>query len=153
MNGATRHILLVEDNADHAELLRRNLETFPAPLKVHQVDDGEAALDYIFGRKDFSDRTQFPAPDLILLDWRLPRLDGVEVLRAVKQHPATERLPVVVLTTSDMERDMDTAIRLRADKFLTKPADGAMLLRLLTELGFNHNHSASPTAARTSATA
>ena len=153
MNVTAIHILLVEDNPDHAELLRRNLEEFPVPLHFHQVEDGEAALDYVFGRAPFSDRAQFPAPDVMLLDWRLPRLDGVEVLRQVKNHPATARLPVVVLTTSDAERDLTSAIELRADKFLTKPADGQTLLRLLTELGFGTINSGSPNPPRTLATA
>lgn len=151
MNGATLHILLVEDNADHADLLLRQLETFPVPLRFHQVEDGEAALDYVFGHHPYSDRAQFPMPDVVLLDWRLPRLDGEEVLRRLKNNPATARLPVVVLTTSEAERDLAAAIELRADKFLTKPADRQTLLRLLAELGFNNVQSSSQNSARTSA--
>jgi CheY-like chemotaxis protein len=129
------HILLVEDNHDHAELLRRDLEHFPLPTHVYHVEDGEAALDYVFGRNHFSDRSQFPLPDVVLLDLRLPRLDGMEVLKLVKNNPATGRLPVVVLTTSDAERDVAAAIAGRADKFLTKPADGQTLLQTLLDLG------------------
>jgi CheY-like chemotaxis protein len=145
MTGNAIHILLVEDNVDHAELLRRNLESLALPVRLHVVEDGETALDYVFGRHDYSDRAQFPPPALVLLDWRLPRLDGVEVLRHVKTHPATATLPVVVLTSSDTENDVDTAIKLRADKFLTKPADGSVLMQLLGELGFS-------TAAKTART-
>jgi CheY-like chemotaxis protein len=129
------HILLVEDNADHAELLRRNLESAPFTCRLHQVEDGEAALDYIFGRRFFSDRAQFPAPQLVLLDLRLPRLDGMAVLRQVKADDRYRKLPVVVLTTSDAEGDLDTAIRLHADRFLTKPVDGAVLTQLIFALG------------------
>ena len=135
MNRAKIHILLVEDNHDHAELLRRDLEHFPLPTHVHHVEDGEAALDYAFGRNHFSDRAQFPLPDVILLDLRLPRLDGMEVLKQVKNHPVTCGLPVVVLTTSDAERDVAAARACRADKFLTKPADSRMLQQALAGLG------------------
>jgi CheY-like chemotaxis protein len=135
MNTANIHILLVEDNPDHAELLRRCLENAALNTHVHHVEDGETALDYIFAQKKFSDRSQFPAPDLVLLDLRLPRLDGIEVLKQVKNHPATQSLPVVVLTTSDAEHDLNTAIRLQANKFLTKPADAQTVKRLLLDFG------------------
>jgi CheY-like chemotaxis protein len=135
MNTATIQILLVEDNPDHAELLRRCLENASLRAQVHQVEDGEAALDYIFAQKNFSDRLKFPAPDLVLLDLRLPRLDGIEVLKQVKNHHATRSLPVVVLTTSDAEHDLDTAVRLQADRFLTKPVEAPTLGRLLLDFG------------------
>jgi CheY-like chemotaxis protein len=135
MSGGKIHILLVEDNPDHAELLRRDLELFPLPNHLHHVEDGEQALDYVFGRNGFANRGQFPPPDVILLDLRLPRLDGMEVLKHVKNHPATSGLPVVVLTTSDAERDVAAAIAGHADKFLTKPADRETLLQILLSLG------------------
>ena len=151
MNTANIHILLVEDNPDHAELLRRCLENAALSAQVHQAEDGEEALDYIFGQRKFSDRSRFPAPDLVLLDLRLPRLDGIEVLKQVKNNPATRHLPVVVLTTSDAEHDLDTAIRLQADQFLTKPADARTVKRLLLDFGLlsapdaaGKNHSATP---------
>jgi CheY-like chemotaxis protein len=144
MNGGKIHILLVEDNPDHAELLRRDLELFPLPNHLHHVEDGEAALDYVFGRNAFANRTQFPPPDVILLDLRLPRLDGMEVLKLVKSHPATVDLHVVVLTTSDAERDVAAAIAGHADRFLTKPADRETLLQILLSLRLDplsRNHS------------
>ncbi|MDR3458748.1 MAG: response regulator [Verrucomicrobiae bacterium] len=135
MSVAKIHILLVEDNPDHAELLRRDLEHFPVPTHVHHVEDGEAAVDYVFGRAPFSNRAQFPLPDVILLDLRLPRLDGMEVLSLVKNNPATRKVPVIVLTTSDAERDVAAAIAGHADGFLTKPADSLLLLQTLVDLG------------------
>ena len=137
MSGQSLNILLVEDNPDHAELVRRNLETFPAAGRLHHVEDGEAAIDYIFGRGRFADRTQFPAPDLVLLDMRLPRVDGLEVLRQVKGHPTLHGTPVVMLTTSDTERDVALAREQHANSFLTKPVDGRRFSQLLTELGFH----------------
>ena len=133
----TLNILLVEDNPDHAELVRRNLENFPVPNVLNHVGDGEDALAYIFGENAYADRAQFPAPDLVLLDLRLPRVDGFEVLRRVKNDAALHRLPVIVLTTSEAERDVATAYGHRANCFLTKPVCAERLNRLLQELGLN----------------
>lgn len=135
MNGHPLNILLVEDNPDHAELLRRNLEHFPAACQLHHVEDGETALDYIFGQGDYADRAQFPAPDLVLLDLRLPRVGGLEVLRRVKSHPTLHRTNIVVLTTSDAERDVAMAYAHHANSFLTKPVDFARLVQLIQDLG------------------
>lgn len=136
MSGRLLNILLVEDNPDHAELARRSLEHFPTPSFLHHVEDGEAALDYLFGRGNFADRTRFPAPDLVLLDMRLPRVDGLEVLRHVKSHPTLRHTPVVVLTTSDAERDLARAFEHHANSFVTKPVDFQQLAGLLASLGF-----------------
>jgi CheY-like chemotaxis protein len=136
MSGRLLNILLVEDNPDHAELARRSLERFPDPSFLHHVEDGEAALDYLFGRGSYADRARFPAPDLVLLDLRLPRVDGLEVLRHVKSHATLWRTPVVVLTTSDAERDAARAYEHHADSFVTKPVDFCRLAGLLAKLGF-----------------
>jgi CheY-like chemotaxis protein len=136
MNGRTLNILLVEDNPDHAELVRRSLDNFQVASSLHHVEDGEAALDYIFGRHPFSDRAQFPTPDLVLLDLRLPRVDGLEVLRHVKSHPTLRSTPVVVLTTSDAERDVAAAYEYHANSFVTKPVDFERLSQLIRDLGF-----------------
>ena len=130
------HLLLVEDNPDHAELIRRQVELLAFRVRLHHVEDGEAALDYIFGKGDFTDRTRFPAPDVVLLDLRLPRVDGLEVLRLVKTQPQFEKLPIVVLTSSDAENDVARSFELRADDFLTKPAEAETLPKLFTRLGF-----------------
>lgn len=137
MSGRPLHILLVEDNPDHAELVRRNLESFSAPSHLHHVEDGEAAIAYIFGQGVYADRAQFPAPDLVLLDLRLPRMDGLEVLRLVKSHPTLHRTPVVVLTTSDADRDVAMACEFHANSFVTKPVDFRRLSSLLKDLGFS----------------
>jgi len=129
-------ILLVEDNADHAELIRRNLEAIPFRCELHRVEDGESALDYIFGTRHFADRKKFPLPQLVLLDLRLPRLNGVEVLRLVKNNPQFAFLPIVVLTTSDAEQDLTMALQCGATKFLTKPVEADVLVRLFLGLGF-----------------
>lgn len=135
MTGNFLHLLLVEDNPDHAELIRRQLEQFSFGTRLHHVEDGEAALDYIFGKGSFTDRSRFPAPDAVLLDLRLPRVDGLEVLRLVKTQPQFEKLPIVVLTSSDAENDVARSFELRADGFLTKPIELETLQKILCGLG------------------
>jgi len=135
MCGRTLNILLVEDNPDHAELVRRSLKNSPVANLLCHVADGESALAYILGQNAYADRARFPAPDVVLLDLRLPRLDGLDVLRRVKAHPATRALPIVVLTTSDMERDAAIAHNHHANSFLTKPVDAERLNQVLQQLG------------------
>jgi len=115
--------------------VRRNLENVPAITRLHHVEDGEAAIDYIFGLGIYADRAHFPAPDLVLLDLHLPRVSGLEVLRRVKSHPTLHRVPIVMLTTSDAERDMAMAYEFRANSFVTKPVNFQSLAHLLTKLG------------------
>ncbi len=83
-NGKPVVILLVEDDPAHAEIVRRNLETFRVANRMHHVSDGQAALDYLFRQDAFADPADSPTPDLILLDLRLPKVDGMEVLRRIK---------------------------------------------------------------------
>jgi two-component system, response regulator len=92
-------ILLVEDNAAHAALIRRILAAHHAHIRLHHVADGEAALDYLFRHGAYTDPATSPRPRVILLDLRLPRMDGLEVLRAIKTSAAVQDIPVVILTT------------------------------------------------------
>lgn len=129
-------ILLVEDNPDHAELVMRNLEDFKVANRIVHLDDGEAALDYLNGMGKYADRKRFPLPHLMLLDLRLPKVDGLQVLREVKCNDTLRALPVVVLTTSDAERDLAMAYKYHANSYLTKPVDFNDFSRLLGDLGF-----------------
>jgi len=136
MTGEPLTILLVEDNVDHAELVIRNMRDFQVANSIYHVDDGEAALDYLHGRGKYADRKQFPMPNLVLLDLRLPKVDGLDVLKEVKSDPQLRMLPVVVLTTSDVERDIVKAYEYHANSYVTKPVDFSELTRLLGDLGF-----------------
>jgi CheY-like chemotaxis protein len=116
-------ILLVEDNPDHEELVRRALEERAAPVALKVVRHGEEALDYLFRRGVWREPRQSPRPRLVLLDLRLPRVDGLQVLAAVKSTPPLRDIPVVILTTSDSEQDMAGAYARHANSYLVKPVD------------------------------
>lgn len=136
MIGEPLTILLVEDNPDHAELVIRNMEDFKVANRIVHVDDGEAALNYLYGKDEYADRKRFPLPHLMLLDLRLPKVDGLQVLKEVKGSETLRALPVVVLTTSDAERDLAMAYEFHANSYLTKPVDFNDFSKLLGDLGF-----------------
>lgn len=136
MTGEPLTILLVEDNPDHAELVVRNMEDFKVANKVVHIEDGEAALDYLHGKGQYADRTRFPLPHLMLLDLRLPKVDGLQVLKEVKCSDTLRALPVVILTTSDAERDLAMAYEYHANSYLTKPVDFNDFSSLLGDMGF-----------------
>ncbi len=136
MKGEPLTILLVEDNLDHAELVIRNMEDFQVANTIIHVEDGEAALDYLHGRGKYADRQQFPLPHLMLLDLRLPKVDGLEVLKKVKTDEVLRPLPVVILTTSEAERDMAMAYEYHANSYVTKPVIFEEFSKLLRDLGF-----------------
>ncbi len=116
-------ILHVEDEPAHAELLRLALEDCAVPQRLMHVRDGQEALDYLYRRAGYHDVAISPRPDLVLLDLRMPRVDGLEVLKALKQDAQLACIPVVVLTTSAAENDLRSAYTLHANSYLTKPVN------------------------------
>lgn len=136
MTGEPITILLVEDNRDHAELVIRGLKGNRVANRIFHVEDGEAALDYMFQQGSFSDPALAPKPDLVLLDLRLPRVDGLEVLRRLKSDDLTVKTPVVILTTSEAERDVAMAYQYHANSYLVKPVNFQKFMDLTKELGF-----------------
>jgi len=129
-------ILLVEDDMAHAEIVHRNLEDFRVANKIVHVTDGQAALDYLFQRNGFADTAAHPRPSLILLDLRLPKVDGIEVLRSIKSDEKLRLIPVVVLTTSEAEADMVNAYGFGAGSYLVKPVDFDKFNQLLETFGY-----------------
>jgi CheY-like chemotaxis protein len=129
-------VMLVEDNVDHAELVIRTMEEHRIANKVHHFLDGQAALDYLFYRGEFSDPHQGPRPHVILLDLRLPRVDGIDVLRAIKENEDLKTIPVVVLTTSEAEKDVAKAYYNHANSYLVKPVGFEEFKKLMDDLGF-----------------
>ena len=136
LDGEPLCILLVEDNPDHAELAMRKLDDGNMANRVFHVEDGEAALDYLNNRGAYADPVKYPRPHLMLLDLRLPKVDGIEVLKEVKGSDRLKSIPVVVLTTSAAERDLALAYQHYANSYLTKPVDFDSFSSLLRDLGF-----------------
>ena len=133
--GKPLNILLVEDNPAHAELVMRGFEDLSIPNKVFHVPDGAVALDYLFGRGEHADRHHSPRPHVILLDLRLPRVDGLEVLRQIKSAEELRGIPVVVLTTSQSSEDLKRAYQEHTNSYVVKPMDFTGFSRLTAELG------------------
>ena len=136
MQGEAVEILLVEDDPDHAELIIRGLEDNLVANRIHHVSDGEAALDYLFRRGEYADGEKSPRPHLILLDLRLPKIDGLEVLREIKADGEMRPIPVVVLTSSAAESDMARAGDNYANSYLVKPVEFDPFRRMMRDLGF-----------------
>lgn len=131
----SRIILLVEDNADDLEL---TLRAFEKNNIVHQfvvARDGQEALDYLFCAGAFAGRDPQETPEVVLLDLKLPRLDGLDVLRRMRADERTRRLPVVVLTSSNEEQDVVRSYDLGANSFVRKPVDFAEFLTAAREIG------------------
>lgn len=136
MRGEPINVLLVEDDPAHAEIVRRNFEMFRIANRLKHVWDGEEALDYLYRRGKFTDRSESPRPGVILLDLRLPKIDGLEVLKTIKSDPDLRRIPVVVLTTSAAETDKVKAYESFANSYLVKPVDYAQFVALMQSLGY-----------------
>ena len=129
-------ILLVEDNASHAELVMRSLGEHRLTKHIHHVADGEAALDFLLQRGPFRDPEKFPLPQLILLDLRLPKIDGLEVLKEIRSSKKLMRIPVVILSTSYAEPDVGKAYDYHANSYLVKPLDFEKFTQLMKDLAF-----------------
>lgn len=128
-------ILLVEDNPTDAELCIRALKKNNLANKLVWVKDGEEALDFVFSCGKYADRNRENNPKVILLDLRLPKVDGMEVLRKVKSDERTKTIPVVVLTSSKEDRDITESYKLGVNSYISKPVEWEEFVRIITELG------------------
>lgn len=129
-------IMLVEDNSNDAELALRALKKNNLANNVIRVCDGEEALDYIFARGPFKGRERLNIPRLILLDLKLPKVDGLEFLKIIKDDPITKLIPVVVLTSSFEESDMIESYRLGVNSYILKPVDFDKFIESVKNIGF-----------------
>ena len=120
-------ILLVEDNPNDAELTLRALRKNELGARLAIVRDGAEAIDYLFGEK--------PRPKVVFLDLKLPKVDGIEVLRKIKTDPRTKNTPVVMLTSSQEERDVMESYRLGVNSYIVKPVDFSNFVHAVSELG------------------
>lgn len=130
----TTEILLVEDNPFDAELTIRALKKHNLADKLVWVKDGADALDFVFARGAYSHRDITCTPKLILLDLRLPRLDGIEVLKILKADERAKLIPVIVMTSSREERDMAQSYKLGVNSYFTKPVDFDVFTKAMADL-------------------
>lgn len=133
-SGEPLHILLIEDNEAHAELIIHGLQDNEMAVSVHHVMDGERALDYLLRQGTFTWPETAPRPDLVLLDLRIPRVDGLDVIKTIKTTPALLRIPVVVLTSSDAGPDIAGSYDYHANSYLVKPLDFRRFTQLLKDI-------------------
>jgi len=129
-------VMLVEDNPDHAELVIRTLKDHRIANKIEHFSDGQSALDYLLRRENYTNPDDSPRPHVILLDLRLPRVDGLEVLKVIKDNEELKNIPVVVLTTSEAERDVMRAYSNHVNSYLVKPVGFEEFSKLMNDLGF-----------------
>lgn len=131
----TAEILLVEDNPNDVELILHVFQWCNLSDRVHVAWNGEEALDYIFGTGAFQGRNTQDRPKVILLDLKLPKVDGLEVLRRIKQDVATRTIPVVVLTSSREERDIVESYNLGVNSYIVKPVQFDEFANVIREMG------------------
>lgn len=123
MNNSKRQILLVEDNPDDVELIQLALEEVGISHEIIQMTDGQQAIDYLFGAGAFVGRTELVNPAIIILDLKLPKLAGFEVLKLIRANPHTTHIPVVIFTSSNIQADITLGYQLGANSIITKPIE------------------------------
>jgi two-component system, response regulator len=128
-------ILLVEDSDEDAELTMRTLAKQKLVNQLHRVADGAAALDFLFHRGAYASRAGAPPPRVILLDLKMPKVNGLEVLRALKKEESTKVIPVVVLTSSKEDRDLKEAYELGVNSYIVKPVEFDKFVKAIETLG------------------
>jgi len=128
-------ILLAEDNPEDAEMTIRALRRNNLANQLHWVKDGAEALDYLFGTGEYAGRDTSRPPRLVLLDIKMPKVDGIEVLRRLKQDDATRRIPVVVMTSSNEERDVFESYRLGVNSYIVKPVQFDDFVQTVSKIG------------------
>ena len=119
----TVDLLLVEDQSSDAELALRALRRLDLGMRIHRLKDGAEALDFVFGRNAYAERSVAEAPGLILLDLKLPKVSGHEVLRALKSDERTKQIPVIVLSSSGESSDVKQCYALGVNSYVVKPVD------------------------------
>ena len=131
----TKTILLVEDNPSDIELTKRALANANIANKVVVAEDGQEALDYLFGTGHYAGRDAAPLLAVVLLDLKLPKVDGLDILRRIRANRRTKRLPVVILTSSQEEQDIAAGYDLGANSYIQKPVDFLKFAEAIKTLG------------------
>lgn len=128
-------ILLVEDNVSDAELTIRALRKNNLANNLHHVKDGAAALNFIYGKGEYIERNSTNKPKLILLDLKMPKIDGLEVLKILKSDDETKHIPIVILTSSKEEKDLIESYQLGANSFIQKPVEFEKFMKSVVDIG------------------
>ncbi len=136
MDGAPLEILLVEDSPEDLELTLRALRKGKLANRIATVRDGAEALDFLFCQGPYTDRSLDDLPRLILLDLKLPKVDGLEVLKRLKSEPSTRQIPVVMLTSSQEQSDMIQSYHLGVNSYIVKPVNFESFTEAIQQLGF-----------------
>ncbi len=131
----TKTILLIEDNPSDIDLTKRALEKGRILNNLVVVSDGQEALDYLFGKGSFAGRDVTDSPTLTLLDLKLPKVSGLDVLRRIRAEATTRRMPVVILTSSREEQDMAAGYDLGVNSYIRKPVDFEHFVQSVAQLG------------------
>jgi two-component system, response regulator len=135
MDNKIVEILLVEDNPFEAELAIRSLRKYNFANNLHHIDDGAEALDFLFERGQYSNVGMRMKPKLILLDIKLPKVSGIEILKQLKQNEQTKTIPVVILTSSRENQDVKACYDLGANSYIVKPVDFDSFSKAVAEMG------------------
>jgi CheY-like chemotaxis protein len=130
----TETILVAEDDPTDAFFLERAFSKLGVPIALHFVRDGQEVIDYLSGEGEFANRSAHPSPDLLVLDLKMPRVDGFEVLNWVRQHPRLKLLPVIIFSSSAQNTDINRAYDLGANSYLVKPHATEDLLVVVEKL-------------------
>jgi len=128
-------IVIVEDNPEDAELMIRSLKKNQLSNNLILLEDGELALDFFLRRGKFKDRKACKSNLMIFLDLKLPKVDGLEVLRQLKSNPDTKKIPVAIVTSSNQDPDIETAYELGANSYVVKPVDYEKFTETIKQLG------------------
>ncbi len=128
-------ILLIEDNMNDAEMTIRALKKHNLSNKLVHLKDGAAGLDFLFGRGIYEERDTNIKPKVILLDLKMPKIDGLEVLKVLKSHDLTKKIPIVVLTSSNEHPDIEKCYKLGVNSYIVKPVEFEGFSKAVTDLG------------------
>ena len=136
MSETAVEILLVEDNPNDREMTLRALKRSNVANNVVTAGDGEEALDFLFARGQYSGRKVDDAPRVVFLDLKLPKVDGIDVLRTMRNDPRTRTIPVVIITSSAEERDRVASYAIGANSYVVKPIDSDSFTKTMAEVGY-----------------
>ncbi|MTI86886.1 MAG: response regulator [Balneolaceae bacterium] len=129
-------VLLVEDNESDADLTLRSLKKYNLSNNIKWVKDGEEALDYLFGKNEYAERNIKDQPKVVLLDLKMPKIGGIEVLEQIRRNQETKKIPVVILTSSHEEKDIVQSYDLGVNSYIVKPVDFKKFMESIRDIGY-----------------